>query len=185
MIVPVPVTLAPNFQLPEPPAGRVLIADGMGWRPAPDNECAAMVTPSVPAGSRRSPVLLFAVPGHLRTSFWRMLEHAGTAEEFDSFAGEVARFLAFKQLPTPVGAVFELVLHGPGGNIDPAGVWAVINLGEDPVAVGVPGRRVRLGPGEGSQLPEEIAADVIPPERDAPAVLLLVRRPAAACLEFR
>jgi hypothetical protein len=72
-----------------------------------------------------------------------------------------------------------LVLHGVGGKVESRGLWAVVNLGDDPVVVGVSGVRVRLGAGEGGRLPEEVAAEVIPPEGDAPDVLLLVRRPEA------
>ena len=44
--------------------------------------------------------------------------------------------------------------------------------------VGLPRLRVRLGSGEGGRLPEEVAAEIIPPEVDVPDVLLLLRRPA-------
>ncbi len=166
------VAVAPNFHLPESPAGRVLVADGAGWRPLAEGEQSALVLPS-------GPVLLFALPGHIRASFWAMLEQGKEAGGFDAFAVEVGRFLSFKQLPPPERAVFELVLHGAGGMVEPRGLWAVVNLGEDPVLIGVPGLRVRLGAGEGSRLPEEVAVEVIPPEGDAPDVLLLVRRPEA------
>src|SRR5262249_20365864 len=124
------------------------------------------------------PVLLFVLPGHLRSSFWGMLEQGGAAGGFEAFASEVGRFLAFKELPPPERAVFELVLHGAGGKVEPRGLWAGVNLGEDPVLVGGPGLRVRLGAGEGGRLPEEVAAEVLPPKGDTPDVLLLVRRPA-------
>jgi hypothetical protein len=171
MTTPVPVAVAPNFHLPDAPAGRLLVADGAGWRPLSEGEWSALVP-------RGGAVLLFALPGHLRSSFWGMLEREAVAGGFDAFAAEVGRFLVFKQLPPPERAVFEVVLHGAGGEVEPRGLWAVVNLGDDPVVVGVPGWRVRLGSGEGAWLPEEIAAEVLPPEGDAPDVLLLVRRPA-------
>src|SRR5262249_10813032 len=109
---------------------------------------------------------------------WGMMEQGNLNEDFDAFASEIVRFLAFKHLPPPEHGFFELVLHAAGGKVEPHGLWAVVNLGDDPVVVGVPGLRVRLEAGEGAQPPGEVAAEVIPPGRDAPDVLLLVRRPA-------
>lgn len=172
-----PVVVAPNFHLPDAPAGRLFLADGAGWRLASECELSATVPQSATPDQLSGLVLLFALPGHLHSSFWAMLEQAGTGEGFDAFALEVGRFLAFKQLPAPEHAVFELVLHGAGGKIEPGGLWAVINLGDNPVVVGVRGLRLRLGAGEGGRLPESVAAQVLPPETEAPHVLLLVRRP--------
>lgn len=173
MTAPLPVAVAPNFHLPDAPGGRLLVADGAGWRPSPEGEQSALVAPV-------EPVLLFVLPGHLRSAFWAMLDQGGAAAEFDAFALEVGRFLAFKQLPPPERAVFELALHGAGGKVEPGGLWAVVNLGDDPVVVGMPGLRLRLGAGEGCRLPEEVAAEVLAPEGETPDVLLLVRRPAPA-----
>jgi hypothetical protein len=163
-----PVAVAPNFHLAHAPEGRLLVADGAAWRPPFEAELSALL----PQGD---PVLLFALPGHLRSSFWEMLEQGQLDAGFGGFVSEVGRFLAFKQLPPPGCATFELVLHAAGGNVEPRNLWAVINLGEDPVVVGVPGLRVRLETGEGARLPGEVAAEIIPPEGDAPDVLLLVR----------
>jgi hypothetical protein len=167
---PIAVAVAPNFHLPDAPAGHVLVPDAAGWRPACEGECSAIVQGS-------DPFLLFSLPEHLRTSFWEILQQDQAAGGFDSFASEVGRFLAFKQLPPPDRALFQLVLHGSGGKVEPLGLWGVINLGEDPVVVGVPGVRLRLGPGEGIRLPAETVAEVIPPEGDAPNILLMVRWP--------
>ena len=52
-------------------------------------------------------------------------------------------------------------------------------MGDDTVVVGVPGLRVRLGPGEGCRLPEGVAAEVFPPAGEVPDLLLVVRRPGA------
>jgi hypothetical protein len=108
-----------------------------------------------------------------------MLEQPERSKGFDALATEVGRFLTFKELPPPEHAVFEFVLNGTAGKIEPHGLWAVINLGDDPVVVGLPGLRLRLEGGEGSWLPKDIAAEVIPPEGEAPDVLLLVRLPLA------
>jgi hypothetical protein len=153
------VAVAPNFHLPGAAAERVLDAGA---------------APADPTGGL---VLLFAVPGHLRASFWDMMDRAEAGQGFDGFAAEVGRFLAFKQLPPPERAVFELVLHGPGGGFEGRDLWAVVNLGEESVVVGLPGLRLRLGPGEGCVLPEGVAAEVLPPEGEVPDVLLAVRRP--------
>jgi hypothetical protein len=173
MTTPIAVAVAPNFHLPDAPAGRLLVADGAGWRPPYGDECSAVIPGT-------DPVLLFALPGHLRSSLWEILDQGGAAGGFDTFAAEVARFLSFKQLAPPEHAVFQLVLNRAGGKVEPRDLWAVINLGDDPVIVGVPGLRLRLEAGEGGRLPEAVAAEVIPPEGDAPDVLLLVRRPAQA-----
>jgi hypothetical protein len=174
----IPVAIAPNFYLPNAPAGRLLVVDGAGWRSPSEAEQSAMVPPSATPDSLSGSLLLFALPEHLRSSLWRMLEQGGAAEEFGAFTSEVGRFLTFKQLPPPERAVFELVLNGAGGKVEPHGLWAVVNLGDAPVVVGVPGLRVHLGVGEGGRFPEEVAAEVMPPEGDAPDVLLVVRRPA-------
>jgi hypothetical protein len=178
MIASLPVVVAPNFHLPDAPAGRLLLADGLGWRSPTDDERSVIVSQSVMPDQLSSLVLLFALPEHLRTSFWTMLEQAGTGGNFDAFASEVGRLLTFKQLPPPERAVFELVLNGAGGKVEPQGLWAVVNLGEDAVVVGVPGLRVRLEAGEGARLPEAVTADVLPPEGEMPDVLLLVRLPS-------
>jgi hypothetical protein len=178
MTAPVPVAVAPNFHLPDAPMGRILVPDGAGWRPSSEKERLALELPGATSDGRGGPVLLFALPRRLRSSFWELLEQGGEAGRFDAFASDVGRFLAFKQLPPPDGAVFEFVLHGAGGRVEPGGLWGVVNLGEDPVLVGLPGLRVRLAAGEGSRLPEEIEAEVLSPEGDTPNVLLTVRRPA-------
>jgi hypothetical protein len=107
-----------------------------------------------------------------------MLEQGQGADRFDAFAAEVGRFLSFKQLPPPENAVFELVLLEARGKVDPHALWAVVNLADDPVTIEVPALRLRLQPGEGSCLPQQVVAAVVPPEGDTPHVLLMVRRPA-------
>src|SRR5262249_32950138 len=120
-------------------------------------------------------VCLFALPGHLRSSFWSMLERQATEGDGDfvAFAQEVASFLAFKQLPTPAGSAFELVLRPSGEPYHGAGTWGVVNLGEDRAFVAWPALRLRLGPGEGCRLPQGMPLDV-PPGQEAD-VLLIVR----------
>jgi hypothetical protein len=169
------VAVAPNFHLPETAASRLQVADGEGWRALSIGERSALAPEVVAPDSETSLLLLFALPAHLRSSFWSMLEQG--AAGFDSLASEVGRFLAFKQLPPPESSVFELVLHSAGGKLEQRDLWAVVNLGDDPIALGVPGIRVRLGSGEGVQFPEGVTAEIVPTEADAPEVLLLLRRP--------
>jgi hypothetical protein len=171
-----PVAVAPNFHLGDGLAGHLLVADGAGWRPPSDSELRALAPACAAPGTPGRTVLLFALPGHVRASFWAMLEQGAVATGFDAFASEVAQFLTFKQLPPPAHAVIELILHGAAGTIEPHGLWAVVNLSDDPVLVGVPGLRVRLAAGEGCRLPDEATVAVIPPERDTPDALVLVRR---------
>jgi hypothetical protein len=98
------VGVAPNFHLPGTPAVRLLVADGAGWRSPGEGEGPALVPQAVPPGDLSGLVLLFALPGHLRSSFWAVLEQAGPEQPahgwqgagFDAFASEVGRFLTFK-----------------------------------------------------------------------------------------
>lgn len=69
--------------------------------------------------ARAKGLCLLALPRHLHSAFWGMLEEAQSAqaahlEGFDRFVGEVARFLDFKGLSVPPGAVFDLVVSKPG-----------------------------------------------------------------------
>jgi hypothetical protein len=172
----VSVAVAPNFHLPGAPADRVLIADGTAWRPASASEWTALAPASVPGAPGSGSVLLFVLPEHLRSAVWQLLERGGVRNEFDALAAEVGQFLAFKNLPPPERAIFELVLHGPAGNVATDDLWAVANLGDDPITIGVPGFRVRLQAGEGVRLPETVATEMIPPTEDVPDLLLTVRR---------
>jgi hypothetical protein len=175
----VQVAAAPNFHLPGALAERLLVADGGGWRPPTEGERAAIAPQDVTrAGVERNGlVLLFALPVHLRSSLWTMLEQGETGGAFGVLASEVGRFLTFKQLIPPKQAVIELVLQRAGGVIEPSGLWAAINMGDGPVAVSLPGLRLLLGTGEGCQLPEGVAAQVLAPSGEVLDVLLVVRRP--------
>ncbi|MFO0929669.1 MAG: hypothetical protein U0736_22040 [Gemmataceae bacterium] len=151
----------------------MFVADGDGWRPLPSDASTLERQPE----QRTDPVLLFALPGHLCASLWRLVEQGDG--DFDAFATEVGQFLTFKQLSPATGAAVELVRHGAGGTIDPRGLWAVINMGDDTALVELPGLRVRLPAGEGCQVPPTMAADVLPPAGELPILLLLVRHAAA------
>jgi hypothetical protein len=108
---------------------------------------------------------LFRLPRHLLDSWWRLLERAGETvsnrlEGFEAFAVEVARFLAFKEVPVPEGAGFDLLVTRPGqvsfrlegpapGVAVEAGgsrLWGGINLGTEAaslVFLNLPARALR------------------------------------------
>jgi hypothetical protein len=170
------VTIAPHFHLAGAWADRLLIADGVNWRAPQDAELADLAPEATPE-HLASCACLFSVPAHLRSSFWAMLEKQGSADDGDfvGFSAEVARFLAFKMMPAPEGAVFELVLRMPGGEFNSGGLWAIMNLGDEPALLAWPELRLRLGPGEGCRVPDGWPTDVVPPENGEAGVLLLVR----------
>ncbi len=62
---------------------------------------------------------LFALPEHLRSFWWQLLDQAGAVGAgplpgFEEFLGRVTAFLAFKQVPPPPGAWAEAVVGRPG-----------------------------------------------------------------------
>jgi hypothetical protein len=179
MLRPCRFVIAPNFHLAGPWPDRLLVADGGSWR-APDEVELAELVPKATREETAGCVCLFAVSGYLRSAFWSMLEDSRSREggpfEFDAFASEVARLLTFKEMPPPAGAAYELVVPLPGGPFDARNLWAVVNLTDESVWVQTRGVRLRLGAGEGCRVPEGLAAEVLPAERDDPNVLLVVRR---------
>jgi hypothetical protein len=139
-----------------------------------------------------------ALPAHLSAAFWDLLARAPEpgavpAEGFGAFVAETARFLAFKQLPVPAGAVFDLVVTrpGPATPLAAAALWGLINLGDaaslvflnvppgEVPAADYPPVRLRLGPGEGVRVPAGILLGTGGFERGQPDVLLLIRLPDA------
>lgn len=170
------LVVAPHFHLAGTWADRLLVADGVGWRAPQEGELAQLVVEPRTREELAACVCLFSLPAHLSRAFWSMLEQQATRGEGDfvSFAAEVARFLAFKLLPPPEGAAFELVLRVAGGTFDAGGLWGVVNLADEPAFVVWPALRLRLGPGEGCRVPAGLALDVLP-QGEEPAVLLVVR----------
>jgi hypothetical protein len=142
---------------------------------------------------------LLVLPAHLRTAFWDLLARAPEfgavpPEGFGTFVADTARFLAFKQLPVPAGAVFDLVVTrpGPAPSLATAALWGLINLGEGAASVvflnvpagevpaaDYPPVRLQLAPGEGVRVPAGILIGMGECERDQPDVLLLIRLPEA------
>ena len=168
----IPVAVAPNFHL-DSPTDRLFVADGSGWRPLTGEERAGLAAHQ--RTDQDSLVLLFTISSRLRAACWAVLEQNDGG--FENVAAEIGRFLAFKQMPPPERAHFELVVHGPAGKIEPGALWAIVNLGDDPVVIELPGVRVRLGTAEGCRLPDGVAGLVVPPEGETPDVLLLMRCP--------
>jgi hypothetical protein len=209
---------APHFHLGEDWARRLALGTGLErtaaglvprlpWRPAGDDELALLLLdPASPTAREELPdcLCLFVVPGHLRSAFWSLLAEAQEggevpADGFDAFVGEMARFLAFKQIPAPAGGVFDLVVSQPGqpAALAVAPVWGLVNLGDDAAAVvfvnlpaggppslDYPPVRVELGPGEGLRLPRgAVLAGSEGLGRELPCVWLVVRRPESAAIE--
>lgn len=163
------LAVAPNFHLPGTVAQRLL---------GTDCPSADIVLPSPAREDAQSLVLLFVLPARLRSMFWETLEQApgGSAGSFDAITAETAQFLAFKELPPPVRALFELVLQRPAAPFDGRGLWAVVNLSDDVVQLALPGLRLALAAGEGCRLPDGMTAESLSPSGDDPAMLLVVRR---------
>ncbi len=124
--------VAPHFHLPADWPGRLRVAAGVEedggrffprppWRPPSADELPALVRASAvpaPAQGTEDCVCLFALPGHLRSAWWELLERAaGEAEglpAFEPFVGRLGELLAFKELPLPEGARCEVVVSRPG-----------------------------------------------------------------------
>jgi hypothetical protein len=141
------------------------------WHAPTAAELAALVPDRAPAerDDLDRCLCLFALPQHLQTMWWDLLDRtrsAGTTrlEGFDDFVREIASLLAFKELPVPDGASFDLVASQPGqrsigysaGGARPEGLafdvapqapwppgpegcparlWGGINLGDEAVSV--------------------------------------------------
>jgi hypothetical protein len=170
--------IAANFQIGGGWTDRLLVAEGGGWRAPREDELAALV---VEAPRTDGTACLFVVPGHLRAKFWAMLGHeaAEGTGDFVGFADEMRQFLAFKELPPPAHAVFELLVQDVGGEVDTALLWSLINFGDEPLLLAWSGVRLRLGPGEGCRLDAGFPPGVVPPVEE-PTVLLAIRTGPAA-----
>jgi hypothetical protein len=205
------LVVAPNFHLAVDWPGRLSLGARVEqtaqgpvarppWRPVSTEEMATLLLD--PNGTTTRAELpgclcLLVLPAHLRAAFWDLLARAPApgelpAQDFNNFVAETARFLAFKELPVTPGAVFDLVVTQPGAapTLAPAGLWGLINLGEDAASVvflnvpagevpatDYPPVRLQLGPGEGIRIPAGILLGTDGFERDQPDVLLLIRLP--------
>ncbi|HMF16516.1 MAG TPA: hypothetical protein VKE98_04880 [Gemmataceae bacterium] len=166
------LAVAPFFHQSIDWSSRLLVGDGVEeeqgrfvarppWRAPTADELAALAIDGAPAKREDldACLCLFALPEHLQTAWWDMLDRAGPAgtthlEGFDAFVQEVASLLAFKELPVPNGATFELVASQPGQRSicwtfdrwpsapwppspeqRPARLWGAINLGNEALSV--------------------------------------------------
>jgi hypothetical protein len=168
------LVVAPSFHLPVDWPRRVLLGPGVeregdghvarpGWRPPDAAELALLLPgPATPIERRRlrDHLCLFRLPRHLLSAWWRVAEGAdegGRLPGLDAFVADVAEFLAFKGLPVPEGAVFDLLVSAPGlrsvrrdgrpglaFNVaaatplplaEEAGLWGAINLGDEAAAL--------------------------------------------------
>jgi hypothetical protein len=170
--------IAPNFQCKGSWADRLLVAEGNGWRAPAEGELASLTEQPPEDGTTRA--CLFAVPVHMRTRFWAMLdeEAAEGSGDFVDFSDALAEFLTFKELPPPKDAVCELLIQDAAGKVTTGDVWALVNFGEEPVLLAWPELRLRLGPGEGLQKTLGMAPDVMPPANDELNVLVAIRHAA-------
>lgn len=169
--------IASNFQCSGGWLDRLLVAEGDGWRAPRDAELAGLVAeePRMDGAA-----CLFVIPAHMRASFWAMLseEAAAGAGDFLAFADELSRFLAFKELSPPDGAMFELLVQDARGEVDAAGLWALVNFGDEPLLLDWPGVRLRIGPGEGCRIDPRVSPAIVPPAEE-PNVMVAIRQGSA------
>jgi hypothetical protein len=209
------LAVAPYFQLDADWPGRLSLGARVEqtaggpvalppWRPAGADDLAVLVLdPTRPTAREEllGCLCLFVVPVHLRSGFWDLLGRSQERGEippdgYSAFVAEVARFLAFKQLPLPAGAVFDLVVNRPGQPAPLAALWGLINLGEDAASVVLlnvspgdipapdyPPVRFWLAPGEGARVPTGMLLGSDELEREQPDVLLLIRLPEHVAVE--
>lgn len=173
--------VAPHFQCKGSWPDRLLVAEGGGWR-APDEDELNRLTLTASTTDGAACAWLFSVPAHMRHRFWAMLNDEATAGsgDFEYFSDDLAQFLAFKALPPPADAVYELLVQDVGGKVQTADVWALINFGEEPVLLGWPAVQLRLEPGEGLQIAAGAPPEVLPPANDELNVLVAIRQGSAS-----
>jgi hypothetical protein len=168
--------IAPNFHLGGGWLDLLLVAGNEGWRAPKEDELAALVAEA----STGAPALLFVIPAHMRARFWDMLgeEAAEGTGDFVNFAADLRQFLAFKDLPPPADATFDLLVQDVGGAVDPTGLWGLINFGDEPLLLDWPDVRLHLGPGEGCRIDPRSPPGVVPPAEE-PNVMVMIRQGTA------
>jgi hypothetical protein len=126
--------IAPHFHLPADWSRRLLIGQGWeeldgcffpcpSWRPPTAEELSILLRdPAEPITSEElaTAICLFQLPEHLRSDWWKLLEHSsnvlgeGPLPGFDTFVSRIVEFLAFKDFPVPEGAHCTVVVSQPG-----------------------------------------------------------------------
>jgi hypothetical protein len=169
--------IAPNFHVDGGWLDRLLVGGNEGWRAPSADEVAALLAGAL----RPDAAVLFVVPAHMRERFWTMLgeEAAEGAGDFVSFAAELRQFLAFKDLPPPANSDFDLVVQDVGGTVDAAGLWAVVNFGDEPLLLGWPDVRLWVGSGEGCRIDPHCPPGIVTPTEE-PNVMVAIRQGLAA-----
>lgn len=194
--------VAPHFHLPADWPRRLHVGgiadDGSHgpWRPPTADELPHLV--GHPAGGvGPDPVVeLFRLPDHLRAKWWQLFERSVTAGNghlpgFETFAGQLVDFLAFKEMPAPVRARCDVVVRRPGQwsalrSADGPSPWGAINLGDEATSVILTGPdslpvRLTLESGEGYRLPAtDLVVDGTAEDKSEPDVLLLITDPGPA-----
>lgn len=169
-------TIAPNFQCKGSWADRLLVAEGDGWRAPHDDEVVSL-TVKEPSEDGAVSACLFTIPAHMSTRFWAMLQDEAEAGEGDfvAFSDDLANFLTFKDMPPPNDSVCELLIQDASGNLSTTDVWALINVGEEPVLLAWPQLQLRLVPGEGCRLAAGLPPNILQPAKDELNVLFAIR----------
>jgi hypothetical protein len=208
------LVVAPSFHLPIDWAQRIHLGAGIDrdefgfralppWRTPNEQEMSLLVAGTSDGLPDR--LCLFQLPKHLQTAWWKLLDRAQSAgksglDGFDGFVAQVADFLAFKDLPVPEGAAFDMVVSQTGQRSDywsSTPLWGGINLGEEAaflVFVNLPDGadqlttpgseyppvRVRIEPGEGFRFPVGgLLADSWAVDKEGPDIWLMVRAQTA------
>jgi hypothetical protein len=212
-----PLVVAPQFHLPIDWSQRLLLGTGLeregegffpqtGWRVPDESELKLLVLDAaLPFERQALPncLCLFHLPQHLIAAWCRVLENAEEQgrmppDRFDAFVAQVVGFLAFKELPVPEGARFDLLLSKPGlpsvleDEVARPRLWGGMNLGDEATSLvfinlapqnpalcpDYPPVRLRIDPGEGFRLPAAgVLMDCCTLDKQEPDVLLLVRNP--------
>ncbi len=199
----VALVVAPSFHLPIDWRDRIQLGAGVDrgergflprspWRSPDDRELALLVPGGEP--HLADCLCLFRLPQHLQTAWQHLLERAEEAAlpGFDDFAAAVADFLAFKELPVPEGAVFDVVVSQPGlrsPHWSTPSLWGALNLGETATSLVFLNRsgaaedespvQLRIEPGEGVRLPAGFVGHSCALDEQEPDVWLLIRSPSA------
>jgi hypothetical protein len=163
--------IASNFHLDGGWEDRLLVAASDGWRAPREDELAALVAE---APRPHAAALLFVLPAHMRERFWAMLgeQAAEGTGDFVTFAEELREFQA---LPPPAESVFDLLVQDVGGMVDAAGLWALVNFGDEPLLLDWPGVRLRVGSGEGCRIDPHCLPGIMTPAEE-PNVMVAIRQ---------
>jgi hypothetical protein len=165
-------------------AGDHLVPEGT-WRPPTEAELALLLAPGEAGdGAWEQHVCVFAVPEHLRSSWWDRVAAAGDGPpDLAPFARAFSDFAQFKKMPLPARCSFDLVVTPPGRPAATGPFVAGVNLGDERTSLILLNRpptlrffvdfpryplvRLDLGPGEGVRLPPDgVVLERCPSDKD-------------------